>query len=56
MKNKLSKQAYGGVHGRDYVPYIRDKSKSGTNIAVIIIGIILAIVGFVASKVNGNQE
>ena len=21
MKNKLSKEAYGGVHGKDYVPY-----------------------------------
>ena len=44
MKKKLPKEAYGGVHGKDYVPYITDKSKSGTNLAVIIIGSILAAV------------
>ena len=27
MKNKLPKEAYGGVHGKDYIPYITDKSK-----------------------------
>ena len=37
MKNKLSKEAYGGVHGKDYVPYINDKSKKGANLVVIII-------------------
>ena len=39
MKNKLPKEAYGGVHGKDYVPYITDKSKKGANIPVMIIGI-----------------
>ena len=23
MKNKLPKEAYGGVHGKDYIPYIK---------------------------------
>ncbi len=44
MKKKLPKEAYGGVSGKDYIPYITDKSKSGTNIAVLIIGIILSAV------------
>lgn len=56
MKNKLSKQAYGGVHGRDYVPYIRDKSKSGTNIAVIIIGIILATIFAASTAYSGMKS
>ena len=42
MENKLSKEAYGGVHGKDYVPYINDKSKKGVNLTVLIIGIILS--------------
>ena len=48
MNKKLSKEAYGGVAGKDYVPYITDKSKLGGNIAVLIIGIIFAAV-FAAS-------
>lgn len=56
MKNKLSKQAYGVVHGRDYVPYIRDKSKSGTNIAVIIIGIILATIFAASTAYSGMKS
>ena len=56
MKNKLYKQAYGAVHGRDYVPYIRDKSKSGTNIAVIIIGIILATIFAASTAYSGMKS
>ena len=48
MNKKLPKGAYGGVSGKDYVPYITDKSKTGGNIAVLIIGLILASV-FAAS-------
>ena len=42
MKNKLPKEAYGGVHGKDYVPFVTDKSKKGVNVAVMIIGVVLA--------------
>ena len=35
MDNKLSKDAYGGVSGKDYVPYISTGSKSGGNVAVL---------------------
>ena len=50
MSNKLSKEAYVGISGQDYVPYITDKSKKGANIPVIIIGIVLATV-FASSTV-----
>ncbi|WP_100065162.1 OPT family oligopeptide transporter [Miniphocaeibacter massiliensis] len=56
MSNKkLSKEAYGGVHGKDYVPYITDKNKSGMNMKVIIIGIILAAV-FAASTAYSGMK
>ena len=56
MKNKLSKEAYGGVHGKDYVPYITDKSKKGTNGAVIIIGIILAVIFSASTAYSGMKS
>ncbi|MEE0931992.1 oligopeptide transporter, OPT family [Clostridium sp. D43t1_170807_H7] len=56
MKNKLSKDAYGGVHGKDYVPYITDKSKKGTNIAVMIIGIILAVIFAASTAYSGMKS
>ena len=42
MNNKLPKEAYGGVDGKEYVPYLSGKSNKGSNLAVMIIGIILA--------------
>ena len=55
MNKKLSKDAYGGVPGKDYVPYITDKSKTGGNMAVLIIGIILAAV-FAASTTYSGMK
>lgn len=52
---KLPKGAYGGVSGKDYVPYITDKSKNGANLAVLIIGIILAVV-FAASTAYSGMK
>lgn len=52
---KLPKEAYGGVAGKDYVPYITDKTKTGANPAVIIIGIILAVV-FAASTAYSGMK
>jgi putative OPT family oligopeptide transporter len=52
---KLPKGAYGGVSGKDYVPYITDKSKTGANVAVLIIGIILAVV-FAASTAYSGMK
>ncbi|MBS5885016.1 MAG: oligopeptide transporter, OPT family [Clostridium sp.] len=56
MKKKLSKEAYGGVHGKDYVPYITDKSKSGTNLSVIIIGIVLSAVFAASTAYSGMKS
>ncbi|MGV8981576.1 OPT family oligopeptide transporter [Clostridium sp.] len=55
MHNKLSKNAYGGVEGKDYVPYISSGSKSGGNFAVLMIGIILAAV-FAASTAYSGMK
>ncbi|MEK6263291.1 MAG: oligopeptide transporter, OPT family [Clostridium sp.] len=55
MDNKLSKNAYGGVTGKDYVPYISSGSKSGGNFVVLIIGIILAAV-FAASTAYSGMK
>ncbi|MDM8129046.1 oligopeptide transporter, OPT family, partial [Paraclostridium benzoelyticum] len=52
---KLSKEAYGGIHGKDYVPYITDKSKTGANVAVLIIGILLATI-FAASTAYSGMK
>lgn len=56
MKNKLPKEAYGGVHGKDYIPYITDKSKKGTNIAVMIIGIVLAVIFAASTAYSGMKS
>lgn len=56
MNKKLSKEAYGGVHGKDYVPYINDKSKKGTNLAVLVIGIILAALFAASTAYSGMKS
>ena len=56
MKNKLPKEAYGGVHGKDYVPYITDKSKKGANIPVMIIGIVLAVIFAASTAYSGMKS
>ncbi|MDL2211621.1 OPT/YSL family transporter [Erysipelotrichaceae bacterium OttesenSCG-928-M19] len=55
MSKKLSKDAYGGVHGKDYVPYISDKNNMGGNIVVLIIGILLAVL-FAASTAYSGMK
>lgn len=52
---KLSKDAYGGVSGKDYVPYITDKNRKGINFIVLLIGIILAII-FAASTTYSGMK
>ncbi len=56
MKNKLSKDAYGGVVGKDYVPYVSSGSKSGGNVVVLIIGIILAILFSASTAYSGMKS
>ena len=55
MNKKLPKGAYGEVSGKDYVPYITDKSRTGGNVAVLIIGIILAAI-FAASTTYSGMK
>ncbi|MEG0855382.1 MAG: oligopeptide transporter, OPT family [Terrisporobacter sp.] len=55
MNKKLPKDAYGGIPGKDYIPYITDKSKTGGNTAVLIIGLILASV-FAASTAYSGMK
>lgn len=56
MSNKLPKEAYGGVSGKDYVPYITDKSKKGANVPVLIIGIVLAVVFAASTAYSGMKS
>lgn len=56
MSKKLSKDAYGGVHGKDYVPYISDNSKPGANIAVIIIGLVLSVLFAASTAYSGMKS
>ena len=56
MDKKLSKNAYGGVTGKDYVPYVSSGSKSGGNIAVLIIGIILAVIFAASTAYSGMKS
>jgi len=56
MHNKLSKEAYGGVAGKDYVPYVSSGSKSGGNVAVLIIGIILAALFAASTAYSGMKS
>lgn len=56
MKNKLPKEAYGGVKGKDYVPFVTDKSKKGANVAVMLIGIVLAAVFAASTAYSGMKS
>ena len=56
MDHKLSKNAYGGVAGKDYVPYISTGSKSGGNTVVLIIGIILAVIFAASTAYSGMKS
>lgn len=54
-QKKLPKGAYGGVKGSDYVPFVTDKSKTGINATVIIIGLLIAIL-FAASTAYSGMK
>lgn len=55
MNDKLSKEAYGGVHGKDYVPYTSGGSILGGNVTVLIIGTLLAAL-FAASTAYSGMK
>lgn len=52
---KLSKDAFGGVAGRDYVPYVEDKPKKSGSGIIMTLGIILAAV-FAASTAYSGMK
>ncbi len=52
---KLSKTAYGGVAGKDYLPYEDGRKKSAGNPFVIVIGIILAILFAASTAYSGMR-
>ncbi|MDD5937029.1 MAG: oligopeptide transporter, OPT family [Clostridiales bacterium] len=56
MHKKLSKEAYGGVHGKDYVPYVSEGSRSGGNIVILIIGILLAALFAASTAYSGMKS
>lgn len=56
VNKKLSKYAYGGVAGKDYVPYVSSGSKSGGNVVVLIIGIILAALFAASTAYSGMKS
>ena len=56
MHKKLSKEAYGGVHGKNYVPYVSGESKSGGGIAILLIGILLAALFAASTAYSGMKS
>lgn len=56
MHKKLSKDAYGGVHGKDYVPYVSSGEKTGGNAAILIIGILLAALFAASTAYSGMKS
>lgn len=56
MQKKLSKDAYGGVSGKNYVPYVSSGPKSGGNFAILIIGIILAALFAASTAYSGMKS
>lgn len=56
MKKKLPREAYGGVHGKDYIPYISGKSNKGANLPVILIGIVLSAIFAASTAYSGMKS
>lgn len=55
MKKELPKGAYGGINGKDYIPYITGTSTLGGGAIVFIIGLILASI-FAASTAYSGMK
>lgn len=56
MDKKLSKEAYGGIKGQDYVPYIATGDKLGGNTAVMIAAIILSVLFAASTAYSGMKS
>lgn len=56
MEKKLPKEAYGGVHGKEYIPYVTGKERTGGGLAVLIIGAVLAILFAASTAYSGMKS
>lgn len=56
MDHKLPKDAYGGVKGQDYVPYLTKGNQLGGNTVVMIAGIILSILFAASTAYSGMKS
>ena len=56
MEKKLPKEAYGGVPGKDYIPYINTGNQKGGSVAVLIIGILLAVLFAASTAYSGMKS
>lgn len=56
MQKKLSKEAYGGVPGKQYVPYVTGGKNKGGNLAVLMIGIVLAALFAASTAYSGMKS
>ena len=56
MHKKLSKEAYGGVHGKDYIPYVSTGNRNGGSLAVLLIGIGLAALFGASTAYSGMKS
>lgn len=53
---KLSKEAYGGVDGKNYVPFITSGSRTGSNAIVMILAIFLAALFAASTAYSGMKS
>ena len=56
LDNRLSRDSYGGVSGKDYVPYVTQGPKSGGNGVVLTIGIVMALLFAVSTAYSGMKS
>jgi len=56
MQKKLPKEAYGGVHGKEYIPYVNEGERTGGGVAILVIGIILAILFAASTAYSGMKS
>ncbi len=56
MHKQLSKDAYGGVAGKNYVPYIEGGSRRGGSFTVWLIGIVLAVLFAASTAYSGMKS
>lgn len=56
VTRKLSKEAYGGIDGKEYVPYITSTTRQGGNAVVMIAGVVLAVLFAASTAYSGMKS